>query len=160
MDFLCCLGWNPCCLATTEYGEWRFVEGISYDVMSFDSRIAEGLQESLPQLQTLVLVNNSIEELVRCAYMYMYVCSTMLHFHACIQSDLDPLASLHNLTYLRYIFLFRNWLSKLSSCVFYSLLRNPVVHKPSYRYYVIHKIPQLRVLDFKRIKLKVGDSNS
>lgn len=37
-----------------------------------------------------------------------------------------------------------------------SLLRNPVVHRPSYRYYVIHKIPQLRVLDFKRIKQKVG----
>lgn len=38
-----------------------------------------------------------------------------------------------------------------------SLLRNPVVHKPSYRLYVIHKLPQLRVLDFKRIRQKVLD---
>lgn len=37
-----------------------------------------------------------------------------------------------------------------------SLLRNPLVHKPAYRYYVIHRLPQLRVLDFKRIRLKVG----
>lgn len=41
-------------------------------------------------------------------------------------------------------------------CLFYSLLRNPVVHKPFYRYYVINKIPQLRVLDFRRIRLKVS----
>ena len=37
-----------------------------------------------------------------------------------------------------------------------SLLRNPVVHKPGYRSYIIHKLPQLRVLDFKRIRLKVS----
>ena len=29
------------------------------------------------------------------------------------------------------------------------------MHKPGYRLYVIHKLPQLRVLDFKRIRLKV-----
>ena len=34
-------------------------------------------------------------------------------------------------------------------------MRNPVAHKPSYRQYVIFKLPQLRVLDFKRITLKV-----
>ena len=76
----------------------------------------------------------------------------------CIQHDLDPLASLHNLTYLRYVCFFGAVLSKLLqfALFFCSLLRNPVVHKPSYRHYVIHKIPQLRVLDFRRIRLKVS----
>lgn len=37
-----------------------------------------------------------------------------------------------------------------------SLLRNPVIHKPSYRHYVIYAFPQLRVLDFRRIKQKVS----
>ena len=87
---------------------------------SIDSRIAEGLEESLPQLQTLVLVNNSIEELVRYTHRgSVYVIQCFMAKHAYMQSDLDPLASLHNLTYLRYIFLFGNYLSKLSSCVIF-----------------------------------------
>lgn len=36
-----------------------------------------------------------------------------------------------------------------------SLLRNPVTNKKHYRLYVINKIPQIRVLDFQRVKLKV-----
>lgn len=47
--------------------------------------------------------------------------------------ELDPLKSVQTLRYL-------------------SLLRNPVTNKPHYRLYVINKIPQLRVLDFQRIK--------
>ncbi|XP_078575555.1 U2 small nuclear ribonucleoprotein A'-like [Branchiostoma floridae x Branchiostoma japonicum] len=49
--------------------------------------------------------------------------------------DLDPLAAFKNLSHL-------------------SLLRNPVTTKEHYRLYVIHKIPQLRVLDFQRIRLR------
>ncbi|XP_036909649.1 U2 small nuclear ribonucleoprotein A' isoform X1 [Sturnira hondurensis] len=49
--------------------------------------------------------------------------------------DLDPLASLKSLTYL-------------------SLLRNPVTNKKHYRLYVIYKVPQVRVLDFQKVKLK------
>ena len=51
-------------------------------------------------------------------------------------SDLDALAHFKKLEYL-------------------SLLRNPVTHKQHYRFYVIHKIPQVRVLDFRRVKMKV-----
>lgn len=76
-------------------------------------RIAEGLETCLPKLETLVLTNNSIEDMC----------------------DVDPLVTIKTLTYL-------------------SLMRNPVAHKPSYRQYVIFKLPQLRVLDFKRITLK------
>uniref|UniRef100_A0A8I3PTL8 U2A'/phosphoprotein 32 family A C-terminal domain-containing protein n=1 Tax=Canis lupus familiaris TaxID=9615 RepID=A0A8I3PTL8_CANLF len=49
--------------------------------------------------------------------------------------DLDPLASLKSLTYL-------------------SILRNPVTNKKHYRLYVIYEVPQVRVLDFQKVKLK------
>ncbi|XP_039269950.1 U2 small nuclear ribonucleoprotein A'-like [Styela clava] len=35
---------------------------------------------------------------------------------------------------------------------FLSLLRNPVTHHKEYRLYVIHKLPQVRVLDFRKVK--------
>ncbi|XP_027137130.1 U2 small nuclear ribonucleoprotein A' [Larimichthys crocea] len=49
--------------------------------------------------------------------------------------DLDPLATVKTLTLL-------------------SLLRNPVTNKKHYRLYVINKLPQIRVLDFQKLKLK------
>ncbi|KAK7100304.1 hypothetical protein V1264_023281 [Littorina saxatilis] len=49
--------------------------------------------------------------------------------------DLDPLASFTKLEHL-------------------SLMRNPVNAKKHYRYYVIFRIPTLRVLDFQRIRQK------
>ncbi|XP_077420735.1 U2 small nuclear ribonucleoprotein A' [Vanacampus margaritifer] len=49
--------------------------------------------------------------------------------------DLEPLTSVKTLSLL-------------------SLLRNPVTNKKHYRLYVIHKIPQIRVLDFQKVKLK------
>ncbi|KAF5906172.1 U2 small nuclear ribonucleoprotein A, partial [Clarias magur] len=49
--------------------------------------------------------------------------------------DLDPLASVKTLNLL-------------------SLLRNPVTNKKHYRLYVINKLPQIRVLDFQKVKLK------
>ncbi|XP_065069827.1 U2 small nuclear ribonucleoprotein A'-like [Rhopilema esculentum] len=77
------------------------------------SRVQENLEESLPNLETLVLTNNNIAEL----------------------ADLEPLATIKKLTYL-------------------SLMRNPVANKQSYRLFVIHKVPQLRVLDFVRVRQK------
>jgi len=38
-----------------------------------------------------------------------------------------------------------------------SLIGNPVTHKNHYRLYMIYKIPQLRVLDFQRIRMKEKD---
>ncbi|XP_068596773.1 U2 small nuclear ribonucleoprotein A' isoform X4 [Brachionichthys hirsutus] len=49
--------------------------------------------------------------------------------------DLDPLATVKTLNLL-------------------SLLRNPVTNKKHYRLYVISKMPQIRVLDFQKVKLK------
>ncbi|XP_046864115.1 U2 small nuclear ribonucleoprotein A'-like [Xenia sp. Carnegie-2017] len=76
-------------------------------------RIGEGLATCLPNLETLVLTNNSMNDL----------------------SDLDALKSVKTLRYL-------------------SLMRNPILNKPNYRLYVIHSLPQIRVLDFQRIKLR------
>ncbi|XP_075431410.1 U2 small nuclear ribonucleoprotein A' [Ascaphus truei] len=48
--------------------------------------------------------------------------------------DLDHLATIKHLSYL-------------------CLLRNPVINKKDYRLYVIHKVPQIRILDFQKVKL-------
>lgn len=50
--------------------------------------------------------------------------------------DLDPLLNLKNLNTV-------------------SLLYNPVTSRPHYRLYLIYKLPQLRLLDFQKIKQKV-----
>jgi len=76
-------------------------------------RFEEKLEECLPQLDTLVLTNNNLQEL----------------------TDIEPLKTIKSLTNI-------------------SFFRNPITTKPNYRYFVIHCLPQVRVLDFQRIKLK------
>lgn len=49
--------------------------------------------------------------------------------------DIDPLVTLENLSSL-------------------SLLHNPITAKAHYRLYVVYKLPQLRLLDFRKIKMK------
>jgi len=80
-------------------------------------RVAECLHESAPSLETVLLTNNSLEEL----------------------ADLDPLGRLPRLSSL-------------------SLLGNPVVMRQHYRLYAIFRMPHLRVLDFRRVKLKERQS--
>jgi len=81
-------------------------------------RISEGLEQNLPNLETLILTNNSIQEL----------------------ADLEPLTSIKGLRML-------------------SLLHNPVVTRRNYREYIIHKFPNLKVLDFRKIKQKEKESS-
>lgn len=76
-------------------------------------RIAEGLEHCIPNVETLMLTGNMIQEL----------------------GDLDPLIPLKHLTNL-------------------CLLQNPVSAKPQYRQYVVFRFPQLRLLDFRKIKQK------
>jgi len=80
-------------------------------------RIADNLHEQIPNLETLVLTGNQLQEL----------------------GDIEPLHTLPKLTSL-------------------SLLSNPVTAKPHYRLYVIFKLPQLRLLDFQKVKMKVRQS--
>lgn len=77
-------------------------------------RISDGLEEALPNLESIILTGNSIQEL----------------------GDIDCLAKLPHLRTL-------------------SLLYNPIQNKPHYRLYIAFKIPQLKVLDFCKIKMKV-----
>ncbi|KAH9555859.1 hypothetical protein CY35_08G138700 [Sphagnum magellanicum] len=77
------------------------------------ARISPSLGAALPKLETLVLTNNRLVNLV----------------------DLDPLGMLVNLQTL-------------------CLLDNLVTKKPQYRFYLINKLPKLRLLDFKKVKLK------
>lgn len=76
------------------------------------SKVDSGLGEYVPNVHTIILTNNSIQEL----------------------GDLEPLSELKKLTHL-------------------SLLDNPVTKKQYYRLYLIYKLPQLRVLDFNKVKL-------
>jgi hypothetical protein len=73
-----------------------------------------GCAAALPKLETLVLTNNRLSNLV----------------------DLDHLAALVNLQNL-------------------CLLDNVVTKRPNYRLHLIQKLPKLRLLDFKKVKLKV-----
>ncbi|XP_036330533.1 probable U2 small nuclear ribonucleoprotein A' [Rhagoletis pomonella] len=76
-------------------------------------RIGDGLQEAVPNLSSIILTGNNLQDL----------------------SDLEPLVSLPRLETL-------------------CLLVNPVSTKPYYREYMAFKFPQLRLLDFRKIKRK------
>jgi len=82
-------------------------------------RFGENLQECLPNLESIILTNNHIQEL----------------------GDIDPLTTVKSLTTL-------------------SLLKNPVTSKRHYRLYVIHKLPQVRLLDFRKIRLKEREESA
>jgi U2 small nuclear ribonucleoprotein A' len=77
------------------------------------TRIASGLESSLPHLHTVILTNNRIASLV----------------------ELDSLAGIASLERL-------------------SLLHNAVTRRPHYRHYAIFRLPQLKTLDFQRIRKK------
>ncbi|XP_073692552.1 U2 small nuclear ribonucleoprotein A' isoform X1 [Garra rufa] len=91
----------------------------------------------LKRLKTLLLNNNRIcrigenlEQSLPCLKELILTSNNIQEL-----GDLDPLATVKSLTLL-------------------SLLRNPVTNKKHYRLYVINKIPQIRVLDFQKVKLK------
>lgn len=76
-------------------------------------RIGEHLEEYIPNLESLILTGNQIEDL----------------------GDIEPLVTLEQLSTL-------------------SLMFNPITSKQHYRSYIIYKLPQLKLLDFRKIKLK------
>ncbi|XP_028333119.1 U2 small nuclear ribonucleoprotein A' [Gouania willdenowi] len=91
----------------------------------------------LKRLKTLLMNNNRICRLGENLEQALPSLKELVLTNNNIQElgDLDPLMSVKTLTLL-------------------SLLRNPVTNKKHYRLYVINKIPQIRVLDFQKVKLK------
>ncbi|XP_028436095.1 U2 small nuclear ribonucleoprotein A' isoform X2 [Perca flavescens] len=91
----------------------------------------------LKRLKTLLMNNNRICRIGENLEQSLQSLTELVLTSNNIQElgDLDPLASVKTLTLL-------------------SLLRNPVTNKKHYRLYVINKIPQIRVLDFQKVKLK------
>ncbi|ENN75675.1 U2 small nuclear ribonucleoprotein A' [Dendroctonus ponderosae] len=79
-------------------------------------RIADHLDEYIPNLESLILTGNQLEDL----------------------GDVETLLSLEKLTTL-------------------SLLHNPITAKQHYRLYLIYKLPQLKLLDFRKIRQKERD---
>lgn len=79
----------------------------------FYRRIGDNLHETIPNLESVILTGNNIQEL----------------------GDLEPLTHLPKLETL-------------------CLLMNPASTKPHYREYVSFKFPNLRLLDFRKIKQK------
>jgi len=106
------------------------------DLSDNDIRKVEGFPY-LRRLKTLLFNNNRISRVQENLEQTLPYLETLVLTNNNMSelADLDPLATVKSLRYL-------------------SLMRNPVANKPSYRFYVIHKLPQVRVLDFVRIKKK------
>uniref|UniRef100_A0AAQ4PIU1 Small nuclear ribonucleoprotein polypeptide A' n=1 Tax=Gasterosteus aculeatus aculeatus TaxID=481459 RepID=A0AAQ4PIU1_GASAC len=92
----------------------------------------------LRRLKTLLMNNNRICRIGENLEHSLSALTELVLTNNNIQElgDLDPLATVKTLTLL-------------------SLLRNPVTNKKHYRLYVINKMPQIRVLDFQKVKLKL-----
>ncbi|XP_018422269.1 PREDICTED: U2 small nuclear ribonucleoprotein A' isoform X2 [Nanorana parkeri] len=91
----------------------------------------------LKRLKTLLLNNNRICRIGEGLEQMLPNLTELIITNNSIMElgDLDNLATLKSLTYL-------------------SLLRNPVINKRHYRLYVIFRLPQVRVLDFQKVRLK------
>ncbi|XP_072019219.1 U2 small nuclear ribonucleoprotein A'-like [Amphiura filiformis] len=89
----------------------------------------------LKRLSTVLLNNNRICRIAEGLESNLPKLEAIILTNNSIQElgDLDTLASIPNLKTL-------------------SLLRNPVTNRKHYRLYVIHRIPQIRLLDFRKVR--------
>ncbi|KAL3993820.1 putative U2 small nuclear ribonucleoprotein A' [Acanthocheilonema viteae] len=90
----------------------------------------------LRRLSTLLMHNNRVQQIMPNIGEALPSLKTLAltNNNLCELDDIDPLATCPKLEYL-------------------TLIGNPVTHKPQYRLYVIYKVPSVRVLDFKRVRL-------
>uniref|UniRef100_A0A1I7W3G8 Probable U2 small nuclear ribonucleoprotein A' n=1 Tax=Loa loa TaxID=7209 RepID=A0A1I7W3G8_LOALO len=90
----------------------------------------------LRRLSTLLMHNNRVQQIMPNIGEVLPSLKTLAltNNNLCELGDIDPLASCPKLEYL-------------------TLIGNPLTHKPQYRLYVIYKVPSVRVLDFKRVRL-------
>uniref|UniRef100_A0A0R3RWD0 Probable U2 small nuclear ribonucleoprotein A' n=1 Tax=Elaeophora elaphi TaxID=1147741 RepID=A0A0R3RWD0_9BILA len=90
----------------------------------------------LRRLSTLLMHNNRVQQIMPNIGEALPSLKTLAltNNNLCELGDIDPLATCPKLEYL-------------------TLIGNPLTHKPQYRLYVIYKVPSVRVLDFKRVRL-------
>jgi len=135
------------------------VKDYELDLRGYKVPVIENLGATLDQFDTIDLTDNEIRKLD--GFPLLNRLSTLLLSNNKICRIADNLEA--SLPKLRTLVLTNNLvaelgdldaLSTVATLETLSLLRNPVTTKKNYRYYVIHKVPQLRVLDFRRIKMK------
>eukprot|EP00358_Blepharisma_japonicum_P001692 CAMPEP_0202949782 /NCGR_PEP_ID=MMETSP1395-20130829/16616_1 /ASSEMBLY_ACC=CAM_ASM_000871 /TAXON_ID=5961 /ORGANISM="Blepharisma japonicum, Strain Stock R1072" /LENGTH=184 /DNA_ID=CAMNT_0049653115 /DNA_START=1 /DNA_END=552 /DNA_ORIENTATION=+ len=119
----------------------------------------ENLGATLDQFECIDLSHNEITKLEDTAPLRRLNTILLSYNHI---SKISPQFG-KNLPYLENLVLTNNnirdfsEIANLTNCKALkrlSLIGNLVTQLPSYRYYVIHKLPQLAVLDFHKVKLK------
>ncbi|KAF7287336.1 small nuclear ribonucleoprotein polypeptide A'-like U2A [Rhynchophorus ferrugineus] len=113
--------------------------GDQFDTIDFsenDIRKLDGFPY-LKRLKCLLLNNNRIVRIGEHLEDYVPNIESLIFTGNQIEDlgDIEPLTTLEKLTTL-------------------SLLHNPITAKQHYRLYVIYKLPQLKLLDFRKIKMK------
>ena len=90
---------------------------------------------TLTRLHTLLLNNNRIARLGKDLQQYLPMLGSLILTNNRLNNlaDADPLVSFKHLRHL-------------------SLMGNPLTKQPNYRLYIVHKLPQLKVLDFRKVK--------
>jgi U2 small nuclear ribonucleoprotein A' len=110
-----------------------------FDTIDFSDNEIEKLENFplLPRLQCIYLINNHISKISAGLSDSLPKLDTLILTNNRLVNlhDIDPLAEVTTLHTL-------------------SLMDNVITKKPHYRLYVIHKLPSLRLLDFKKIKAK------
>ncbi len=138
------------------------------DNFGFFSLIQADIGQYLTCLHTVILTNNNIQELgdleplsslPKLEYLrYVHKSKYWIRSPNWIQAK--PRKSKISIRYVTYFMTLNAYAvmclipSFFHSDVF-SLMGNPVTHKPQYRFYVIFKLPHVRVLDYRRIKQSV-----
>ena len=125
--------------------------------------VIENLGAMEDQFDTLDLSDNEIKKLDNFPRM-LRLCTVLLTNNHITRVDGRAGRNLPN---VHHVILTNNRIANLSeldgfaqfpSLSTLSLVDNPVTRRPNYRAYVIHKVPQLKVLDFRKIKPKERDA--
>jgi len=135
------------------------VKDYELDLRGYKVPVIENLGATLDQFDTIDLTDNEIRKLD--GFPLLQRLSTLLLSNNKVCRIADSLEVV--LPKLRTLILTNNLVAELgdldalasvATLETLCLLRNPVTTKKNYRYYVVHRLPQLRVLDFRRIKQK------
>jgi len=135
------------------------VKDYELDLRGYKVPVIENLGATLDQFDTIDLTDNEIRKLD--GFPLLHRLSTLLLSNNKVCRIAENLEAC--LPKLRTLILTNNLIAELGdldalatvpTLETLSLLRNPVTTKKNYRYYVVHRLPQLRVLDFRRIKMK------